>query len=370
MNAVQLDADILRKYQSLKPMRRWNITAKKQMKKYFHVALLALVSATMFVACGPKNKSTDDEEPTEGKTYAGDTWITSPDQFDPSLVNDSVKSCWEWHVWCDGTTIGVVPFWGTEAQLLWMIDQSMKAELKVFGEYHKKYRYYLVEENTETACLARQWEGAECWLETITYPDKNGVKQTSEEYCWLPEKNIKERHDYYLAHLEQLGVVSHTYERVTDKKDRDACIALNPEDNNNGGQPGEPKDYSKYDDTTEKCWKVTQEAYGLEIITYVWMTERKMVEQFDQVGLKYVYEPADAADEDACNDLQEKVPEAPEACWKITTSIMGQNVTEYYWGTEAEAAAQVNAIKSVGGTGSYTKTAIDDPEACQDPNQD
>ena len=204
------------------------------MKKYFYVALLALVSATMFVACGPKNKSTDDEEPTEGKTYAGDTWITSPDQFDPSLVNDSVNSCWEWHVWCDGTTIGVVPFWGTEAQLLWMIDQTMKAELKVFGEYHKKYRYYLVEENTEKACLARQWEGAECWLETITYPDKNGVKQTSEEYCWLPEKNIKERHDYYLAHLEQLGVVSHTYERVTDKKDRDACIALNPEDIDNG----------------------------------------------------------------------------------------------------------------------------------------
>ena len=123
------------------------------MKKYLYVALVALASATLFVACeGNKNKPS-------GNTYAGDKWLTAPEQFDMSIVDSKTNSCWEWHVWCDGTTIGVEPFWGTEAQLLWLIDQSMKAELKVFGEYHKKYRYYLVEEKTEEACMARQWEG-------------------------------------------------------------------------------------------------------------------------------------------------------------------------------------------------------------------
>ena len=169
------------------------------MKKYFYVALVALASATMFVSCEQKGKSGGNDEPTDGKTYAGDTWITSPEQFDITLVNDSTNSCWEWHVWCDGTTLSVEPFWGTEAQLLWMIDQSMQAELKVFGEYHKKYRYYLVEENTEEACMARQWEGAECWLETITWIDSLGGQHTSQEYGWMPEANMKERHDYYMA---------------------------------------------------------------------------------------------------------------------------------------------------------------------------
>ena len=74
-----------------------------------------------------------------------------------------------------------------------MIDQSMQAEMKVWGEYHKKYRYYLVEENTEEACMEREWEGAECWLETITWIDSQGGQHTNQEYCWMPEANMKER---------------------------------------------------------------------------------------------------------------------------------------------------------------------------------
>ena len=76
------------------------------MKKVF-LALMC-VGALLMTACGPEN-------PTNGKTYAGDKWITSPEQFDMSLVDSKTNSCWEWHVWCDGTTIGVEPFWGTEA---------------------------------------------------------------------------------------------------------------------------------------------------------------------------------------------------------------------------------------------------------------
>ena len=33
---------------------------------------------------------------------------------------------------------------------------------------------------------------------------------------------MKERHDYYMAKLEQIGVANHEYERVTDATDRDA----------------------------------------------------------------------------------------------------------------------------------------------------
>ena len=337
------------------------------MKKYFYVALVALASATMFVSCEQKGKSGGNDEPTNGTTYAGDKWITSPEQFDIKLVNDSTYSCWEWHVWCDGTTLSVEPFWGTEAQLLWMIDQSMKAELKVFGEYHKKYRYYLVEENTEEACMARQWEGAECWLETITWIDSLGGQHTSQEYGWMPEANMKERHDYYMAKLEQIGVANHEYERVTDKTDKDACWAMNPEDTTIITPP-DPVDYDKFDNLTYRCWMVTQTAYGMDIVTYVWMTEREVNEYYDSMRIPYVYEPADANTEEACDELKEnnKPGEGEEACWKITTSIMGQNSIEYTWGTEAEVQATVNAINGTGlGTATYTKASANDPDSCE-----
>jgi len=329
------------------------------MKKYLYVALVALASAAMFVACASKNK------PSDGNTYAGDTWITSPEMIDAKLVNDSIYSCWELQVWCDGTTIGVEPFWGTEAQLIYLINMSMEQDKKVFGEYHKKFRYYLVEENTEQACMARQWEGAECWLETVTFTDKNGAKQTSEEYVWLPEANMKERHDYYMAHLEQIGVASHEYKHV-DARDQDACFALNPEDSTII-PPVDPKDYSRFDSLTYKCWKVTQDAYGMTVTHYVWMTERQMVEYFDMMKLNYVYEEADAHDEDSCKELEEESEPVvgEEACWKITSTVMGQTSTEYYWGPEAGAQAIVNGINSTGmGTASYTKAAATDPDSC------
>ncbi len=341
------------------------------MKKYFYVALVALASATMFVACEQKGKSGGNDEPTNGTTYAGDKWITSPEQFDITLVNDSTNSCWEWHVWCDGTTIGVEPFWGTEAQLLWMIENMMNIEMQEHGVIHKKYRYYLVEENTDEACLARQWEGAECWIETITYPDKNDVQQTSIEYCWLPEQNMQERHDYYMSHLEQIGVFNHSYERA-DINDKDACLDMNPKDTTNITPPDEPKDYSKYDSLTYRCWMVTQTSYGMNIITYVWMTERQVNEYYDQMKLPYVYEPADANDEDACMELNEnsKPGEGEEACWKITKSILGQNSIEYTWGTEAEVQATVNAINGTGlGTATYTKASANDPDSCEALNE-
>lgn len=332
------------------------------MKKYFYVALVALASATMFVACEPKNN------PGNGSTtYAGDEWITSPTQFDASLVNDSTYCCWDWHVWCDGTTIGVAPFWGTEAQLLWMIDQSMQAELKASGEYHKKYRYYLVEENTEEACMEREWEGAECWLETITWIDSLGGQHTSQEYGWMPEANMKERHDYYMAKLEQIGVANHEYERVTDKTDKDACWAMNPSDDDpqDPQDPKDPKDYSKYDSIHYKCWEITQAELGMTIVTYRWETEKVIVMMYDLIGVDYTYKAVkDIEDEYACMELEDS-QNLPMACWKITEVIMGVNQVVYVWDTEAGVKATVDAINESGyGTATYELTSVEDEDSC------
>ena len=179
---------------------------------------------------------------------------------------------------------------------------------------------------------------------------------------------MQERHDYYMEKLEQIGVANHEYERVTDATDRDACWAMNPEDTTIVTPP-DPKDYDKFDNTTYKCWMVTQTAYGMDIVTYVWMTERQVNEYYDQMKLPYVYEPADANDEDACMELNEnsKPGEGEEACWKITATGMGVTQVSYYWGTEAEAEAQVDAIISTGmGTASYELAAATDPDSCHE----
>ena len=254
------------------------------MKKYFYVVLVCLASVALFTAC--------DQNKTDKKTYAGDQWLTSPKQFDASLVDQSTNSCWEWHVWCDGTTIGVEYFWGTEAQLLWMIDMAMAADYKVFGEYHKKFKYYLVEENTETACTSRVWEGAECWLETITYKNENGDLVSEQEYCWWPEANMKERHDYYMEKLESIGVFNHEYERA-NINDKDACIEMNPSDT------------TIVDQEEERCWKVTINYAGTTNVLYMWATESSLkieLKAYEYVG-GATYEPADANDELSCYAL-------------------------------------------------------------------
>ena len=67
------------------------------------------------------------------------------------------------------------------------------------------------------------------------------------------------------------------------------------------------------------------------------------------------------------NDQLEDSQERPEACWKITATVMGVTQVSYYWGTEAEAEAQVDAIISTGmGTASYELAAATDPDSCHE----
>ena len=180
----------------------------------------------------------------------------------------------------------------------------------------------------------------------------------------MPEANMKERHDYY----ESKGL-THTYKRA-DAEDYDSCDKLNPskdDDPEKPQNPDEPKDYSKYDSIHYKCWEITQEAYGMTVVTYRWETEKVIVMMYDLINIDYTYRHVTEADnEDACDQLEDS-QERPEACWKITATVMGVTQVSYYWGTEAEAEAQVDAIVSTGmGTASYERAAATDPDSCHE----
>jgi hypothetical protein len=233
-------------------------------------------------------------------------------------------------------------------------------DYQVFGYQTKEVKWFEADANDEDACHAQVWEGAVCWEETVSY---NG-SQSETNFGWMPEANMKERHDYY----ESKGL-THTYKRA-DAEDYDSCDKLNPgkdDDPEKPQNPDEPKDYSKYDSIHYKCWEITQEAYGMTVVTYRWDTERVIVMMYDLINIDYTYRHVTEADnEDACDQLEDS-QERQEACWKITAKVMGVTQVSYYWGTEAEAEAQVDAIVSTGmGTASYELAAATDPDSCHE----
>lgn len=261
------------------------------MKKYFYLALVCLASATMFTACNEKGKN----NPDDGKTVEGE-WITSPDQLKNLTFNDSINDCYQWDVWCDGTTISREYLWTTEATLVWMIQQIMADDLKKFGEYHRRHMYTKVEEPTEASCTSRQWEGAECWLETITYRNQAGEQVNEQQYCWMPEANMKERHAYYKANLETIGAINHEYERA-NANDKDACLEMNPED------PITPPSGEN------ACWELTVIIDGAAEISYLWTNEtavKNQVAAYNMVGYTASYKRADANDEYSCLALNDE----------------------------------------------------------------
>ena len=321
------------------------------MKKYLYLVLVAAMCGVVLTSCNEKKNNPNGSKKGE--------WITSASEIDPSVLDDKDKKCWQIDLWCDGTTIGRTYEWATEAEVALFAKTMLTMDEAHFGYQTKKVKYELSSPTDEASCTSQTWAGAECWEETVS---ANGQSETN--YGWMPEANMKERHDYY----ESKGV-THTYKRA-DANDQDACEALNGEDPVDPN-PNDPKDYTKYDSTTYKCWKVTQTAYGTNIVNYVWLTERQLVEYYDQMGLTYNYEPTDAADEDACEELKDNnnPTDGEEACWQIVSNVMGQQSVQYYWGTESEAQMQVNAVNSTGvGTASYSKASATDPDSCDELN--
>ena len=321
------------------------------MKKYFYLALVCLASVVIFTACNKKGNNNPDKD--------GGSWYTSASQIDVTAFDDKDSKCWAIDIWCDGTTIGRQYEWGSEASVAASAKLILTMDYQVFGYQTKKVKWFEADANDEDACHAQVWEGAVCWEETISY---NG-SQSETNFGWMPEANMKERHDYY----ESKGL-THTY-KYADAADQDACEKLNPEDTTiiTPPDPVDPKDYSKYDSIHYKCWEITQEAYGMTVVTYRWETEKVIVMMYDLINIDYTYRHVTEADnEDACEDLND-TQERPEACWKITATVMGVTQVSYYWGTEAEAEAQVDAIISTGmGTASYELAAATDPDSCHE----
>ncbi len=319
------------------------------MKKYFYLALVCLASVATFTACNKKGNNNPDKD---------GSWYTSASQIDVTAFDDKDSKCWAIDIWCDGTTIGRQYEWGSEASVAAAAKLILTMDYQVFGYQTKKVKWFEADASDEDACHAQVWEGAVCWEETISH---NG-SQSETNFGWMPEANMKERHDYY----ESKGL-THTYKHA-DAADQDACEKLNPEEDPEDPQdPEEPKDYSKYDSIHYKCWEITQEAYGMTVVTYRWETEKVIVMMYDLINIDYTYRHVTEADnEDACDQLEDS-QERQEACWKITATVMGVTQVSYYWGTEAEAEAQVDAIVSTGmGTASYELAAATDPDSCHE----
>lgn len=245
------------------------------MKKVF-LALMC-VGALLMTACEPANK---DDIKGEGE------WITSSSQIDVKLLDPQNKQCWYIDMWCDGTTIGREYQWATEAEIGLAVKLMLEMDLKVNGKQTKKFMYNHSDANDKDACEAQVWEGCECWEETISY---NG-SQSETNYGWLPEANMRERHDYY----ESNGL-THTYKHA-DATDQEACEALNDEE-----PPVVPLD-------EPRCWKVTFTIGGQSTTLYTWGYEASIQSEVNATitaGGTASYELADAADEDSCTALNQ-----------------------------------------------------------------
>lgn len=206
-----------------------------------------------------------------------------------------------------------------------------------------------------------------CW--EITYAvTVEGYTVSHNSYVWGTEADVKEAIKEAETEAAKDGVEAKFTYAKAEANDEDACKEMNK-----GSEPDpgieQPKDYEQYDNSTFKCWKVTIKSYGTELVNYVWSSERVLVKTMDesaQIGkFTYTYEESDANDQDSCEAQDAGEREETEACWKMIVTIAGQTDESYYWGTEAEAQVQVNAINSTGmGTASYTKASANDPDSC------
>ena len=316
------------------------LTGYDKMKKYFYLALVCLASVVTFTACNKNGNNNPDKD---------GSWYTSASQIDVTAFDDKDSKCWAIDIWCDGTTIGRQYEWGSEASVAAAAKLILTMDYQVYGYQTKKVKWFEADANDADACHAQVWEGAVCWEETVSY---NG-SQSETNFGWMPEANMKERHDYY----ESKGL-THTYTRAA-AEDEDACNALNEQNPDTTVVP--PVDpYANLDSITFKCWKYTIGAYGATSEGYEWMTEKMLVIELDKLGIQYTYEATNITDKDGCH-----APEDDEDahCWKVT--ITKGNATEiyYFWGFIEDLPSDVTDYPYT-----YELTEIEDMDGCEDMN--
>ena len=327
------------------------------MTKKFFIALVCMASM-LLAACTP----------------GGGGGGVDPTKVDPSTLDNTTKKCWE-ITRKVGTVSETGYMWGTEYEVV----AALQATDKLSGGIGN-WSYKANSAKDQNSCEGQNpdYVPSECWKITLS----NGF-QSMVNYIWSDEEGVKK----YIEAYEKTGW-SATYAK-SDAKDEDACEKKN--DNPEEPDPVNPeeKDYSKYDNTTEKCWEVTA-SYGVMSVTeYVWMTERQLVQAYDAiVGATFSYKEATATDEDSCEALGNGDPENPDpenpdpenpdpetpqgdnACWMISSTYMGFTTTAYQWSTEEQAKAVVEAAAEIGASATYQKADAADADACDALNDE
>ena len=237
-----------------------------------------------------------------------------------------------------------------------------------------------------------------CWV--ITYTDG---QHSETSYAWGTERMIVSilKDAYAKAtekEKEEMSKLKVTYKK-NDVKDEQSCWALNPDDDNNGGDNGgnnggnnggengggnnggkddEEIDPNTLDNTTQKCWEVTVNYGSTTLTEYLWMTERELVVTM-QATLKntlftFTYKQADANDASSCAKLggndeggndDEDDEDTPHFCWHVTYYLYGVAMQEYMWETEEDIKTYAKIMETAGGTNvKYEKSDAKTEEEC------
>ena len=243
----------------------------------------------------------------------------------PDFDNTTFK-CWE-----VTATIGaqseVGYIWTTEYLLNNVVIAAAKQKVP-----EAEYSYKAVDAASEEACEALnpdvpQPEEEACWKVTLVNVDG----QTEVGYHWTTESDVKE-------YIEARGGRG-SYE-LAAADDRDACEKLN---DNPGPDPDE-FDGSKYDNETLKCWEVVTSYGDMSVTNYVWNTEYNIAYSIWVSKIDATFTPANAADEEACNALEEAT-QGEEACYKIIVNYLGVTQIEYIWTTSKNITTIVGSMK-------------------------
>lgn len=292
---------------------------------------------------------------------------------------DDKPACWK-------VTITAATY--TEVSYRWDYEDAMEAYIKAMSQSGLQATFEKADAADEDACKKlgeqdpqnpqnpddpTQYDNKvkKCWKVTINF---RGAEEV--EYVWLTEYEVVAVVNNEKA--ETGGMATVTYEETTAKTE-EACDLLDDDTE----QPVDPDfDGSKYDNTIEKCWKLTASTNGVETVHYVWETEYEIAYECfvlgKQTSVTATYEATTEATEEACESVEDAQTK-DAVCWEITSKVMGMELKSYYWGSEADLVVIVETIKQnlekeIGSSDaveiSYSKTDIADEYTCEEKNDE
>lgn len=235
-----------------------------------------------------KKADADDEDACEKLEENPQNPDQPTDPTDYSQYDDKVQKCWEVTSTIYGMSI---------TEYVWMTERMLVQSMDVTGV---AYSYKLADASDEHACALLNHE------DDPTDPDDPDPVQPQEKACWLITTTVGEQtiSVYHWMTEEEAKVAAEaskgTYEKA-EADDEDACHQLNAD---NPMLQGE-----------KSCWEITinLDAIGQSTSFFLWGTEdmvklaitaaEEEYKDYESLGLRVSYKPAEADDEDACNSL-------------------------------------------------------------------